>query len=132
MHGKQAIVSEHWIFVEVLKTEEENFPVPKDGTEYQYDNYEVLCLNSFNWVAKDGDMTDAIAGGKARDGEPFYVCSGNFNQHQIPGKLYKPTGCCYVSSYGKEYCATDYSVLTRSNVEISYNVGFENSLDNSF
>lgn len=56
-------------------------------------------------------MKDAFVGGKAGNGEPFYVCSGNLNGQQIPGKLYRPTGCCYVPHFSKEYCTTEYSFL---------------------
>lgn len=67
-------------------------------------------------------MKDAIAGGLAGNRELFFVCSANFNGQQIPGKLYNPTGCCYIASFGKEHCVTDYAVLATSTTVVEYNV----------
>jgi hypothetical protein len=66
-------------------------------------------------MPKSSDMTKAIVGGNAGDGEPFYVCSALYNNVGTPGKLYKPTGCCYVAAYGKEHCMTNYTFLSASN-----------------
>jgi hypothetical protein len=56
-------------------------------------------------------LSSAVPGGFAGNGEPLHVCRGNINGQQTPGKLYKPTGCCYVGSNGSEHCLTDYLVL---------------------
>jgi hypothetical protein len=71
-------------------------------------------MDGYSWIPKDGEMKNAIIGGKAGDNEPFYVCSGKHEGKQIPGKLYMPLGCCYVASFGKEHCSTDYSFLART------------------
>lgn len=87
--------------------------VPKNGIEHWSDEYEVFCTPNFSWVGKDSDHTHAVAGGKAGNGEPFYVCRGIVNGQETPGKLYKPTGCCYIGSINVEHCIQDaYSVLT--------------------
>jgi hypothetical protein len=93
-----------------------HFTVAKDGIEHWSDKYEVLTMSAYSWMPKGSDMTKAIVGGNAGDGEPFYVCSSVYNNISTPGKLYKPTGCCYVAAYGKEHCMTNYSFLTPSNV----------------
>lgn len=86
--------------------------VPKDGGEHWSDTYEVLCGGNGFWVPKDGVHKNLVIGGQAGNPEPFYVCRGHVNDQTIPGKFYKPTRCCYVGSYGKEYCAQDYSLMT--------------------
>ena len=85
--------------------------VPKDGGEHWSDHYEVLCGTDFTWVS---NSDDGFVGGKAGNGEPFYVCSSRFNNAFIPGKLYKPTGCCYIASFGKEHCMNDYLVMKKN------------------
>jgi hypothetical protein len=57
-------------------------------------------------------LSSAVPGGSVGV-EPLYVCRGNINGQPTPGKLYKPTGCCYVGSNGTEHCLTEYSVLAR-------------------
>lgn len=92
------------------------FTVPKDGGEHAADHFEVLCGGGQIWWRSKPEIQKtnflyAVAGGRAGDGEPFYVCKAKLDDFQTPGKLYKPTGCCYVSSYGKEHCMQDYFVM---------------------
>lgn len=94
------------------------FIVPKDGEEHHSDNYEVLCGGPTNWVGKDDDHTNAIKGGKAGNDEPFYICQVYSEGKTIPGKLYKPFGCCYIAHFQKEFCFKDYLVLVDSNPSI--------------
>jgi hypothetical protein len=90
----------------------DEFSVPKDRTEHWSDHYEVLCMDGYSWMPKEENMTNAIIGGRAGNNEPFYVCSGRFEGIHIPGKLYLPFGCCYVTFYGNEHCTTEYSYLS--------------------
>jgi hypothetical protein len=84
---------------------------PKDGGEHWSDSYEVLCGVSAIWTTNVEDKK-LIKGGLAGNNEPFYICRANFNSQTIPGKFFKPTGCCYVASYGKEHCVNDFSLLS--------------------
>lgn len=103
--------------------------VPKDGVEHSSDVYEVLCKNttSWNYMYSGNKIKNAIIGGSAGNGEPFYVCSGFLDGQKIPGKFYKPTGCCYVALLGKEYCAETYLYLTTSEYETYFRFPYYNS-----
>ena len=73
-------------------------------------------MKSYNWVSKDSDLSNAIAGGMAGNGEPFYVCRAKHiadgRTIEIPGKLYLKFDCCYIGFNEKEYCYNDFLVLT--------------------
>lgn len=77
------------------------------------DEYEVLCGDNLFWEYKTGSHKYDVDGGHAGDGTTFYVCRGYLDGNTIPGKLYRPFGCCYVVSYGKEHCLEDYYVGSR-------------------
>lgn len=87
--------------------------VPKHGSEHWSDRYEVLCGGRIAWIPKNRKHENLIDGGNDGDGRPFYVCRANFKEMTIPGKFYKPTGCCYVATGGKEHCAQDYSLMQK-------------------
>lgn len=95
-----------------IKTNFSYLSVPKDGGESWYDTYEVLCGGPTQWITKSDDQVNVIIGGKAGNDEPFPVCRGKIDNNTIPGKLYRPTGCCYIPLNGKEHCSENFEILS--------------------
>lgn len=51
----------------------------------------------------------------------MYVCRASHPEEGqlIPGKLYKPTDCCYISLNGKEHCVQNYFVMIKGVAGVS-------------
>lgn len=116
MAGKRVIVSDK--FSQSITTFSIRFfKVPKHNVEYSYNTYEVLCGSPAFWYPMSA-VVPKVKGGEAGNGEPFYVCKANIGEESFTGKLYLPTGCCYVPSNGKEHCIESYFVLSECCVKV--------------
>jgi hypothetical protein len=89
--------------------------VPWGGAEHAVRSYEVLVGShgSYSWTRASGGGVPpgALAAGREANGDPLYICRGNFQGGVHPGKVRQAFGACNVPWGGGEHKVNPYDVL---------------------
>jgi hypothetical protein len=91
--------------------------VSYDGKEHMLTSFEVLMnTGGFTWVASGNGQIphNAVIGGRANDGQTFYVGRAKHLQLTIPGKVHPAHKCLYLACDWKEHSKSSYEVLVRN------------------
>lgn len=87
--------------------------VPYGGKEHAKEEYEILCNGNVAWVESAYGFipSNAVVGGKTRDGEMLYIGRASFGGSLTPGKIHPSLNTLYIPFDGREYAFSEYEVL---------------------
>ncbi|CAI2723140.1 unnamed protein product [Schistosoma spindalis] len=95
--------------------------VSYDGTEYEFDSYEVLCdtklphgpQQCYKWERHSNGYVPkyAVVGGITSSNEPLYIAREYINGERVVGKVHESHECAYFPYGGQERKMHQYEVL---------------------